>query len=291
MNRKRAIILTAVVLASGGISFLAARLAASRSLAAEQPESVRWLSGAPAAVIRLEEDFNKQADKLVESLLQEQKGLAVALEDPCTPDEAVLARVETVIAAHERLLRQVGEHIVTLRLKLPEAQRERLMTLCADTVRGPLGPGGGRGAGYGGGSRMGPRDGSGAGRGAGGGRGYGGGGGAGYGQRHRLRGGLAQGLGLTEEQIVLAQEQDPNFEADAAQLRDALLAERAKLLAAFEHPQTASDGLLTQVEKLISAHSQIERRIARHVLVLRPHLTAEQQKWLIGLCRRAQSPS
>jgi hypothetical protein len=42
---------------------------------------------------------------------------------------------------------------------------------------------------------------------------------------------------------------------------------------------------------LISAHSQIERRIAKHVLVLRPYLTIEQQKWLIGLCRRSQSGS
>jgi hypothetical protein len=288
MNRKRAITLTVVVLASGGMSFVAARLAASRSPEAERAESVRWLSGAPAAVIGIEEDFNKQADKLVESLLQEQSRLAVALEDPCTPDDAVLAQVETVIAAHERLLRQVGEHIVTLRLRLPEAQRERLMNLCADMVRGPLVRAGGRGAGYGRGGGMGFRGGSGVGRGAGG-QGYGGGGG--YGQRRRFRGGLAQGLELTQEQTALAQQQDPNFEADAAQLRGTLLAERAKLLAAFEAPQITNVELLAHIEKLISAHSQIERRIAEHVLVLRPHLTADQQKWLIGLCRRARGPS
>ncbi len=291
MSRKKTITLTVVVLTCGGISFLAARMTASRSPEVGQAESVRWLAGAPAAVIRLEEDFNKQADKLVESLLQEQSRLAVALEDPCTPDGVVFAQSESVIAAHERLLRQIGQHIVALRLRLPEAQRERLMDLCADMVRGPLVRAGGRGAGYGGGSRMGPRDGSGAGRGPGGGRGYGGGGGAGYGRGRRLAAGLAQSLRLTDQQATIAQQQDPDFTADSMRLRDALLSERTKLLAAFEDSQTANDELLALIEKLISAHSQIERRIAKHVLVLRPHLTADQQKWLIGLCRRAQSPS
>jgi len=107
----------------------------------------------------------------------------------------------------------------------------------------------------------------------------------------RLGAGLAQSLRLTDEQTTIARQQDPGFEVEAAQLRDSLLAERAKLLAAFEDPRTANDELLTQIEKLISAHSQIERRIAKHVLVLRPHLTTDQQKWLIGLCRRNQNSS
>jgi hypothetical protein len=288
MTRNRAIILIVVVLISGVISFFIARLAAIATQKAEQP--VRWLSDAPPSVVALEESFNREANILIEALLEKQKSLAGAIEDPCTPDDAILAQVETVIAAHEHLLRRVGEHIAALRSELPTAQRERLMDLCAETVRGPIGGGRGRGAGYGGGSRMGPRDGSGAGRGAGGGRGYGGDDGMGYGQRRRLRGGLAQYLRLTQEQTLIAQQHDPDFEADAARLRDALLAERAKLLAVFEDSQTRNDGLLQQIDKLISAHSQIERRIARHVLVLRPHLTADQQKWLIGLCRRQIPP-
>jgi hypothetical protein len=287
MNRRRAIALTVVILASGAISFLAARMTASRSSEAEQGESVRWLAGAPAAVVSLEEEFDKQADKLIETLTQKQKALALALEDPCTPDDAVSAKVESVVTAHGQLLRQVGEHIVTLRRTLPATQRKRLMDLCADMVRGPLVRGGGRGAGYGGGRGMGFGRGRGMGRGAGG-RGYGGGGGAGYGIGRRLRGGLAQDLRLTDRQIAIAQRQDPNFQVDAAQLRDALLAARAKLLGMFEDPNTTNNELVAQIEKLILAHSQIERRIAKHVLVLRPYLTADQQKWLIGLCRRVQ---
>jgi len=41
----------------------------------------------------------------------------------------------------------------------------------------------------------------------------------------------------------------------------------------------------------MTAHSTIERRIVKHVLALRPYRTVEQQKWLIGLCRRSQGDS
>ncbi len=280
MNRNRAIILTTVMTISGGASFVATRLAATASEKVESAGSVTWLTNAPSSVLEMEKSFNTQADALIETLLQTQKDLAAAIEDPCTPDAAILAHVETVIGAHESLLRQVGEHIAALRLELPASQRERLMDLCAETLRGPLIRGGGAGRGFGGGSRMGPRDGSGAGR------GYGRG--PGYGRGRMFGGGLAQSLRLTDEQVRIGQEQDPQFETDSASLRDALLAERAKLLAIFENPATTNDDLLEQLDKLILTHSQIERRVARHVLVLRPHLTADQQKWLIGLCRRNQ---
>ncbi len=284
MSRNRAIILTAIMTISGGVSFVATRLAATAPQEAELTRSGRWLNGAPSSVVELDRNFEERASALVETLLQEQKNLAAAIEDPCAPDAAIFAHVETVIGAHESLLRQVGKHIAALRSELPAGQRERLMDLCAEIVRGPLirGGGGGRGPGYGGGSRMGPRDGSGAGR------GYGRG--PGYGRGRMLGGGLAQSLRLTDEQIRIGREQDPQFEADAASLRNTLLAERAKLLDIFENPATTNDSLLRQLDNLISAHSQIERRVAAHVLVLRPHLSAEQQKWLIGLCRCAQDP-
>lgn len=284
MNRNRAIILTSVMTISGGISFVATRLAATSPVEAQPDGSVTWLSGAPSSIVEVEKSFSGQANALIETLLEAQQGLAGALEDPCTPDAAVLAHVETVIGAHENLLRRVGGHIALLRTELPTDQRERLMDLCAETLRGPLirGGGGGRGAGYGGGRGTGPRDGSGAGR------GFGRGGPSGYGRGRMLGGGLAQSLRLTDEQIRIAQQREPDFEADSAQLRDELLAERAKLLAIFENPATTNEQLRRQFDSFISAHGQIERRVARHVLVLRPYLSPDQQKWLIGLCRRAQ---
>lgn len=283
MSRKQALILTAVITISGGLSFIATRLAATAS---QQAASISWLGNAPSSVVQLEKAFSSQADALIQTLLQAQTTLGATIEDPCTPDAAILAQVETVVAAHENMLRRVGEHIAVLRLELPAGQRQRLTDLCADMLRGPLIRGGGAGRGPAGGSGMGWGGGQGTGRGPGGGYGYGGGG---YGRR--LAGGLAQSLRLTDEQIRLGRQQDPNFEADVASLRDTLLNERAKLLATFESPTATNDDLLAQLDKLIVAHSRIERRVAAHVLALRPYLSPDQQKWLIGLCRRDQDLS
>ena len=107
----------------------------------------------------------------------------------------------------------------------------------------------------------------------------------------RVRDRLARRLGLNPEQARLLQEKDPDFEANSMNLRYALMTERQKLLSMFEDPNSGDDELLQQIEKLISTHSSIERRIAEHVLLLRPYLTVEQQKWLIGLCRRSQDHS
>ena len=109
--------------------------------------------------------------------------------------------------------------------------------------------------------------------------------------RMRVRDRLARRLRLDERQVSILWDKDSDFEADSMRLRDILLAERTKLLAIFEYPQSTDEELLQQIDKLILAHSQIERRIAEHVLVLRPYLTVEQQKWLIGLCRRSQNAS
>jgi len=289
MNRNRTIALTVVVILCGGISFVGTRLAAIDSQKNGRNESVSWLGEAAPSVIKLEEKFSHEVDELIENLQQEQKKLALVIEDPCTSDESILAQVENVIAVHEPLLQRVGEHIATLRSKLPEMQQERLMQLCAEVLRGPMRQGGGRG--YGGGRRMGRQDSSGAGRGQYG-RGYGReAGGRGYGRRRGQAGRLAQRLGLTDEQVSIIQEKDPDFEADLTQMRNTLLAERAELLNVFEDARTGNEELLNQIGKLVSAHSQIERRIARHLLVLRPHLNAEQQKWLIGLCRYSQDRS
>jgi hypothetical protein len=102
---------------------------------------------------------------------------------------------------------------------------------------------------------------------------------------------LARRLRLDEGQVNILRGKDSGFEADSIRLRDILLAERTALLALFENPESSDEELLRQIDKLILAHSQIERRIAEHVLVLRPYLTVEQQKWLIGLCRRSQDGS
>ena len=122
-------------------------------------------------------------------------------------------------------------------------------------------------------------------------RGAGRGPGAGRGMRHGVCKRLANCLRLDEGQISLMHEKDPEFEADAAELRSVLLAERSTLLSMVEDADSRDDELLQRIDKLVSVHSEIERRVIKHVLLLRPYLSAEQQKWLIGLCRRSQDNS
>ena len=282
MNRKRTIAFIVIVVICGGISFVGTRLAAIASNTAGRDGSAPWLADAAPSVVELDEEFSKEADGLIDMLLQEQRNLARVIDDPCSPEASILSQVEKVNAAHEHLFRRVGEHVASLRTKLPAAQRERLMGLCAEVVRGPIGQGRGRGDGYGRGRRLGRQDSSEPGRGP---RGRGYGRERGFGQRRRQRGGLAWRLGLTEAQVLIAQEQDPDFESDLIRLRNTLLAERAKLLDVFEDTRTTNEELLDQINRLILAHNQIQRRMTRYLLALRPHLNPEQQKWLMGLCQ------
>jgi len=290
MNRKRTVILAIVAFAFAVISFFNARLSALSDQKTEQRLSGKWLSDASGAAVELEEKFDEELDGFINNLAAQQKSLALALEDPCTPNEVVLVHTEAVIGAHERLIRRVGEHVVELRGKLPADNRDYLMQLCAQTLRGPMSRLGGR---VGGGGR---RNGIGRGRPDGRRYGYGRGGpgrggGGGYGMRLRVRDRLARRLGLDQEQVKLLEEKDPDFETNSMSLRYALITEREKLLSIFENPNSSDDELLQQIENFISTYSSIERRIAEHVLVLRPYLTVEQQKWLIGLCQRTQAPS
>jgi len=286
MNRKKTAMLAIVAFACGAISFLNARSAALSNQKAARGSSQQWLSDAPPVAVELEEKFEEELDGLMKTLAEQQKSLASTLEDPCTPNEVVLKHTENVITAHEHMIRRVGEHLIELRRKLPAGNRDYLMGLCAETARGPMHRLGGPAGGYGRRNGGGP-DGRGYGYGRGGGAGRRGGGGNGLQLRARNR--LARRLRLSEEQVRVLQEKDPDFETDSVHLRNVLLAERAKLLSVFEDTESGDDELLQQIESLVVTHSRIERRIAEHVLVLRPYLGVEQQKWLIGLCRWLES--
>ena len=208
MNRKRTAILAVVAFAFAVISFFNARLTALSVQKTESEPSGKWLSDASGTIVELEEKFNEELSGLVDNLAAQQKSLALALEDPCTPNEIILEHTEDVIGAHERLIRRVGEHVVELRGKLPADNRDYLMQLCAETMRGPISRLGGRTSGSG------RQNGSGGGRSNGRGRGYGRGGGGGrrdgggYGMRLRIRDRLARRLRLDQEQAKILQEKD-----------------------------------------------------------------------------------
>lgn len=287
MSRKNTIIFVLIALLCGVLSFLNARSNAlnSRNSVASHPQTL--LSETSDSVINFEQNFKKQSEQLMANLTEDHKSLVAALEDPCTPDASIMEKVEKVIASHELLIKRVGEHVVELRQKLPAENRDYLMQLCTETVKGQM-------------SRLGARaneSGSTGGFGRGGrryGYGYGRQNGnrgnrAGIGQRLRFKERLANRLGLTQEQVTKLLEKDPDFEVDSVALQETLNAEKTKLLSVFENPQSSDEELLQQIDNLISTHSNIERRIAEHALIMRPYLTVEQQKWLIGLCRHSGS--
>gem|GEM_PF-5824651 len=123
-----------------------------------------------------------------------------------------------------------------------------------------------------------------------GGPGRGGGRGAGRGRQYRGGWGhahpLAQRLQLTQEQIAWVRQHDPDFDQQCLTLRDSLREAHMALVASFEDERAADEELLTQVDRLIEAHSSLEKRVVEHVLVLQPRLTRQQRERLLGLCTR-----
>ena len=93
-------------------------------------------------------------------------------------------------------------------------------------------------------------------------------------------------LGLSDEQHKAIHATDPVFDNEAAGLADGLRRRRHGLAELLESEGAADAKILEQVELVIAAHNALERRVARHVLAIRQHLTPAQQKRLMGLCAR-----
>lgn len=290
MSKKKETIYVLITLAAGLISFVSARMSVLSEHSQTDTASQQWLQNEPASIAESEARFDDEISQLLLNLKDLQSGLLTVLEDPNASDESILEQVDSVNKSHEHIITLVSQHIVELRHELDETNREKLMQFCAEAVSEPMRRLGARMAGQAGqggqGYRYGQRN--------RGGRGYGYRGGAsqagqGYGQQFRFWNRMTNRLRLTPEQVTQLQQNDPNFESESIELYDNLSAERQKLLALFENPQSSDPELLQQIDNLILAHSTAERKIAEHVLALRPYLTIEQQKWLIGLCRELQA--
>ena len=91
-------------------------------------------------------------------------------------------------------------------------------------------------------------------------------------------------LRLMPEQIELIAGVDPTFADESAALEAALEAEREKLAEMFEDADATDEAITQQVETVIAAHDRLERRVAQHLLALRPHLTDEQRSRLFERC-------
>jgi Spy/CpxP family protein refolding chaperone len=95
---------------------------------------------------------------------------------------------------------------------------------------------------------------------------------------------LEQRLGLTEDQARRIAELSPTFEDDLRRLREELEAARLQLAAAFDEGHATDETIQTLAEATIEAHNRLERAVIKHLLVVRHHLTAEQQKRLFEIC-------
>lgn len=96
--------------------------------------------------------------------------------------------------------------------------------------------------------------------------------------------GLSKWLGLSERQQAEVGSVDAEFEADTLRLRNELAQARSGLTGRLETTRSTDAEILADVERVITAHDALERRVAQHLVKLRPHLTAAQQKRLFDLC-------
>lgn len=94
-------------------------------------------------------------------------------------------------------------------------------------------------------------------------------------------------LRLMPEQIERIAGIDPAFVDESAQLEAELETDREKLAALFEDPDATDEAIMQQVEVVIEAHDRLERRVAKHLLALRPHLTDEQRSKLFERCAKS----
>jgi hypothetical protein len=97
---------------------------------------------------------------------------------------------------------------------------------------------------------------------------------------------LSGWLQVTPQQQERLGSVDAGFIEDQARLEAALFAERQKLAELFESADSSGEAILQQVERVIEADNTLERRVAKHLVALAPHLTNEQRGRLYGHCAK-----
>jgi hypothetical protein len=283
MKRRDTFILVGVILATGIGAFCVGRTTARRQRTDTTGPQVQWLRGVSPQVAQTEQRFEQQTRERMDEVRAQQAALASMLPDNRFTGAQILAQVDEIAQSYTTLARSVGGHVALLRTALPQARRQQVMQSCANSLRGSMqrryrwrGGAQDRGPGFMGGRR--------------GGWGRGPGRGAGYGKQYR--GGRNEGtqnlagtLRLTQEQRTWIEQQDPNFEEQCAVLRDRLYQAHTSLVASLENTQSTEQELTAKVDALIDAHNALEKRVARHIVLLRPQLSQEQRDQLCGLCR------
>ena len=229
------------------------------------------------AIRQSDPDFDTEAAELSLAFIAERQQLARLLDASGSTDEQITSQVEKLIKANHTMIRRVVTHILTIRKHFSPQQQQQLMHLCSNIIQGRAGKGRLLGGGKGGSGKQ--HFGQGRGNGRGPGRGWG----RGQGRRRRYRGGLSRNVEFTPEQIQVIQQLDPGFEAKSTEFATTASKEHEQLALLLETSSASDDVILQQLEKLLEARAQLERLISQHVLLIRPHLSPEQQKIIVGL--------
>jgi len=261
-------------------SFYITRSPAADNVYSAQVSMRNWLAFTDEqdkAIQQSDPDFDTEAAEFSLAFISERQQLARLLDASGSTDEQITTQVEKVIKANHALIRRVVTHILTIRKHLSPQQQQQFMQLCGNIIQGRAGKKRLLGATNGDSGKQ--QFGQGKGNGRRPGRGWG----KGQGRRRRYRGGLSRNVEFTPEQIQVIQQLDPGFEAKSTEFATTASKEHEQLALLLETSSASDNVILQQLEKLLEARAQLERLISQHVLLIRPHLSPEQQKIIVGL--------
>ena len=267
----------------GVVSFYITRSLEADNVYSAQVSMRNWLAFTneqDKAIRQSDPDFDTEAAELSLAFIVERQQLARLLDASGSTDEQITAQVESVIEANHALIRRVVTYILAIRKHLSPQQQQRFMHLCGNIIQGRAGKGRLVGGGNGGSGKQQFGSGKGNGRRP---RQYGTGLGRGQGRGRRYSGGLSRNIEFTSEQIQAIQQLDPGFEAKSVEFTKTASKEHEQLALLLETPSANDNIILQQLEKLLEARAQLEHLTSQHVLLIRPHLSPEQQKILVGL--------
>ncbi len=262
----------------GVVSFYITRSLEADNIYSAQVSMRNWLAfnnEQDKAIRQSDPDFDTEAAELSLAFIAQRQQLARLLETPGSANEQITAQVEKVIKANHTLIKRVITYILAIRKHLSPQQQLQLMQLCSNIIQGRAGKRCLLGGTNGGSGKQHFGQGKGNGRGPGLGRGQG--------RRRKYRGGLSRDVEFTPEQLQAIQQLDHEFEAKSTEFATTASKEHEQLASLLNTPSANDKVILQQLEKLLEARAQLERLTSQHVLLIRSHLSPEQQKNLVGL--------
>jgi len=101
--------------------------------------------------------------------------------------------------------------------------------------------------------------------------------------RSRIRGNFARRIGFETQQLEKINQLDPEFDQQSFLMSRQLQKYYQQLAMLLENPDTPDEDVWQHLEKLFQLRNQLDRLIARYVLLIRPHLTPQQLNTLLSL--------